>query len=84
MMDDVSSKVLEVITGKEVCTLMYRLPSGETERIGFLVSVLQRMNYLQAIGAILDTVDDRTGGISELEKHYLVLYLRDYLMNITL
>lgn len=83
MKDTVSSKVLGIYAGKEVCTITCRLPNGDTDSVTLLVSVLQRMTNVQALGAILDIIDGRTGGLSEMEKFYLNKNLRDYLMDIT-
>ena len=79
-MDGVSSKVLSVRIGEGSCAVRYLLPSGNAESSAFMDFILKDMNYLQAIGFVLDTVQKRTGGISELEKVYIVKYLRDYLM----
>lgn len=84
MNDGVSSRVLSVRLFDSCCSVRYLLPDGNAESSAFMDFILRKMNYLQAIGFILDTVEKRTGGISELEKVYLVKYLRDYLMNITL
>lgn len=83
MVDTVSAKCFDVVPGKEVCTIMCRLPDGRTETKSFFTSAFRRMTYLEAIGEILDTLDDLTGGLSKMEKHNLALFLRDYLMKIT-
>lgn len=84
MTDYVSSKCFDVIPGKEVCTIFCRLPDGSTEGKSFFTSAFRRMTYLEAIGEILDSLDELTGGLSKEEKFNLVRFLRDYLMNITL